>query len=83
MAQALAKRGWGSLACSWIKAHQEGPAQTHAESVWRYGNEKADEHAKAAARRIRQAHIAVADALNVRALGYCAFIKRAHAVMLK
>eukprot|EP00969_Alexandrium_andersonii_P262710 11613258-Alexandrium_andersonii.AAC.1 len=60
MARALSKRGWNSVAASWIKAHQDGPARTHAESVWRGGNEKADEHAKAAASGIHQAHIAVA-----------------------
>eukprot|EP00969_Alexandrium_andersonii_P336840 14888506-Alexandrium_andersonii.AAC.1 len=57
LARALANRGWDSLACSWIKAHQEGPAQTLPEATWRAGNEKADGHAKRAARAIHQAHI--------------------------
>eukprot|EP00969_Alexandrium_andersonii_P228749 10103127-Alexandrium_andersonii.AAC.1 len=60
MARALSKRGWNSVAASWIKAHQDEPARTHAEGVWRSGNEKADGHAKAAARGIHQGHVAVA-----------------------
>eukprot|EP00969_Alexandrium_andersonii_P114403 5057298-Alexandrium_andersonii.AAC.1 len=68
LARAMVRRGWDSLACSWIKAHQEGPARSHPEAVWRHGNERADEHAKRAARMIHQAHLQVAEALNARAL---------------
>eukprot|EP00969_Alexandrium_andersonii_P152987 6765291-Alexandrium_andersonii.AAC.1 len=68
LARALVRRGWGSLACSWIKAHQDGPAQSLPEAIWRRGDEKADEHAKRAARAIHQAHMQVAEALNTRAL---------------